>query len=110
MIETVKWLVPSLVEESDEVMLITDGGILVRTRVSEVSTLGRNTQGVTLIGVDDDESLISIQKVAESDDDTDVGDGIAEEPEVDPDPPVGEHVGSTESDESNNTPESEDEG
>ena len=59
----------SLVEEDNEVMLITDGGILVRTRVSEVSTLGRNTQGVTLIGVDDDESLMSIQKVAESEDD-----------------------------------------
>ena len=68
----------ALVEENDEVMLITDGGILVRTRVSEVSTLGRNTQGVTLIGVDDDESLISIQKVAESEEDDNLVDSQVE--------------------------------
>ena len=61
----------TLVEDKDEVMLITDGGTLVRTRVGEVSTMGRNTQGVTLIGVDEDESLISIEKVAESEEEAD---------------------------------------
>ena len=60
-----------LVEESDEAMLITNGGTLVRTRVSEVSVIGRNTQGVKVIGVSEGEQLISIEKVAESDEDED---------------------------------------
>jgi len=56
-----------LVEDADEAMLITNGGTLVRTRVSEVSVIGRNTQGVKVIGVSEGEQLISIEKVAESD-------------------------------------------
>ncbi len=58
-----------LVEEDDEAMLITNGGTLVRTRVAEVSVIGRNTQGVKVIGVSKGESLISVEKVAESDED-----------------------------------------
>jgi len=58
-----------LVEEGDEAMLITNGGTLVRTRVGEVSVIGRNTQGVKVIGVSDNEQLISVEKVAESDED-----------------------------------------
>lgn len=57
-----------LVEDGDEAMLITNGGTLVRTRVGEVSVIGRNTQGVKVIGVTDGEQLISVEKVAESDD------------------------------------------
>ncbi len=49
----------------DEVMLISDQGTLVRTRVEEISTLGRNTQGVTLIRVAEDEKLVSIERIAE---------------------------------------------
>ncbi|MCH2192223.1 MAG: DNA gyrase subunit A, partial [Gammaproteobacteria bacterium] len=56
-----------LVEDDDEAMLITNGGTLVRTKVSEVSVVGRNTQGVKVIGVSNGEQLISIEKVAESD-------------------------------------------
>jgi len=56
-----------LVEDGDEAMLITNGGTLVRTKVSEVSVVGRNTQGVKVIGVSKGEQLISIEKVAESD-------------------------------------------
>ncbi len=56
-----------LVEDADEAMLITNGGTLVRTRVAEVSVIGRNTQGVKVIGVSDGEQLISVEKVAESD-------------------------------------------
>ena len=56
-----------LVNEQDEAMLITNGGTLVRTKVSEVSQVGRNTQGVKVIGVSGDEKLISIGKVVESD-------------------------------------------
>ena len=54
-----------LVNEEDEVMLITDGGILIRTRVSEISVIGRNTQGVKLINLGEDESLISLGKIVE---------------------------------------------
>jgi DNA gyrase subunit A len=55
----------SAVQVSDEndVMLISDGGTLVRTRVSEISTLGRNTQGVTLIRLDDEENLVSLARI-----------------------------------------------
>lgn len=44
------------VETSDQIMMITDAGTLVRTRVSEVSVVGRNTQGVTLIRTAEDET------------------------------------------------------
>ena len=60
-----------LVNEADEAMLITNGGTLVRTRVTEVSVIGRNTQGVKVIGVSEGEQLISIEKVAESDEESD---------------------------------------
>jgi len=55
------------VDEGDEVMLISDGGTLVRTRVSEISVLGRNTQGVTLIRLGQDEKLVGLQRIAEMD-------------------------------------------
>ena len=53
-----------LVNHEDEIMLISDGGTLVRTRVSEISVLGRNTQGVKLISLDDSEKLVVVEKVA----------------------------------------------
>jgi DNA gyrase subunit A len=56
-----------LVRETDEIMLITTGGVLVRTRVSEVREMGRATQGVTLISVDEGTSLSGVQRVTESD-------------------------------------------
>ncbi|GMQ96347.1 MAG: DNA gyrase subunit A [Gammaproteobacteria bacterium] len=52
------------VDEEDEIMLISSNGTLVRTRVSEVSVMGRNTQGVTLIRLDDDEKLVGVEKIA----------------------------------------------
>jgi DNA gyrase subunit A len=57
-----------LVSEQDQIMLITTGGILVRTRVSEIREMGRATQGVTLINVDEGTQLSGLQRVAESDD------------------------------------------
>ncbi|PWG63476.1 DNA gyrase subunit A [Sediminicurvatus halobius] len=51
------------VVEEDEIMLITNGGTLVRTRVEEISVLGRNTQGVKLIRLDDDEQLVGIARI-----------------------------------------------
>jgi DNA gyrase subunit A len=56
-----------LVRGDDEIMLITDTGVLVRTRVAEIRELGRATQGVTLIALDQGALLIGVQRVAESD-------------------------------------------
>ncbi|HLU02491.1 MAG TPA: DNA gyrase C-terminal beta-propeller domain-containing protein, partial [Advenella sp.] len=63
-----------LVNPSDEIMLITTAGVLVRTRVSEVREMGRATQGVTLISVDDGSSLSGVRRVVESDADVDEAD------------------------------------
>jgi DNA gyrase subunit A len=48
-------------------MLITDKGVLVRTRVSEIRELGRATQGVTLIALDDGTKLSGLQRIVEND-------------------------------------------
>ncbi|HVL55756.1 MAG TPA: DNA gyrase C-terminal beta-propeller domain-containing protein, partial [Burkholderiaceae bacterium] len=54
-----------LVEEKDEILLITTGGVLVRTRVAEIREMGRATQGVTLISIDEGTRLIGVQRVVE---------------------------------------------
>ena len=54
-----------LVGDSDEIMLITTGGVLIRTRVSEIRELGRATQGVTLINLTKDEKLSGLAKIVE---------------------------------------------
>jgi DNA gyrase subunit A len=66
----------TLVRPEDEIMLITDKGVLVRTRVSEIRELGRATQGVTLIALDDGSKLSGLQRIVESDAD-DNGNGNA---------------------------------
>jgi DNA gyrase subunit A len=53
------------VEEQDEIMLITDNGTLVRTRVSEVSVIGRNTQGVRIIRTIEGEHVVALQRIDE---------------------------------------------
>jgi len=58
-----------LVEPTDEVMLISTGGVLIRTRVESIREMGRSTQGVTLINLDEGTFLASIEKVAESESD-----------------------------------------
>ncbi len=68
-----------LVSETDEIMLITDKAVVVRTRVAEVRALGRATQGVTLIAVDEGSTLVGVQRIAESDEiegSADTGDAI----------------------------------
>ena len=55
------------VSESDQIMLISDKGTLVRTRVEEVSVQGRNTQGVRLIRLKDGEKLVGLEQVDEPD-------------------------------------------
>ena len=55
----------SQVTDEDELMLITNKGMLVRTKVSEINVIGRNTQGVTVIRLKDDENLINIAPIRE---------------------------------------------
>jgi DNA gyrase subunit A len=62
-----KVVAATLVRAEDEIMLITDTGVLVRTRVSEIRELGRATQGVTLIGLDDGAKLSGLQRIVEND-------------------------------------------
>jgi DNA gyrase subunit A len=57
----------TLVRPADEIMLITDRGVLVRTRVSEIRELGRATQGVTLIALDEGTRLSGLQRIVEND-------------------------------------------
>jgi DNA gyrase subunit A len=62
-----KVVAATLVRDDDEVMLITTGGVLIRTRVSEIREMGRATQGVTLIALDDGTTLSGLQRVVERD-------------------------------------------
>ncbi|NHI00545.1 DNA topoisomerase (ATP-hydrolyzing) subunit A [Oceanimonas sp. MB9] len=57
------------VDETNEIMLITNGGTLVRTRVSEVSLISRNTAGVRLIRTGEDEQVVGLQRIEEPEDD-----------------------------------------
>ncbi len=74
-----------LVDERDEIMLITTGGVLVRTRVAEIREMGRATQGVTLIAVDEGTTLTGVQRVVERDA---AENGQAAEGAEDPDEPA----------------------
>ena len=84
-----KVVAAALVSPEDQIMLITTGGILVRTRVSEIREMGRATQGVTLINVDEGTRLSGLQRIAESDSDDendldDVEDGESGDISADP--------------------------
>ena len=58
------------VRDENQIMLITDGGTLVRTPVKDVSMVGRNTQGVKLINLTKNEKLVGLERVIEDDDDS----------------------------------------
>ena len=62
-----KVVAAKLVRQDDEIMLITTGGVLIRTRVKEVREMSRATQGVTLINLDEGEKLAGLERVAETD-------------------------------------------
>jgi DNA gyrase subunit A len=62
-----KVVAATLVHADDEIMLITDTGVLVRTRVTEIREMGRTTQGVKLIGLDDGAKLSGLQRIVEND-------------------------------------------
>ncbi|MET0508405.1 MAG: DNA gyrase subunit A [Burkholderiaceae bacterium] len=61
-----KMVAAILVEPNDEIMLITNAGVLVRTRVAEIREMGRATQGVTLIDIEDGDTLAGVQRIVEA--------------------------------------------
>ncbi|QKD44550.1 DNA gyrase subunit A [Alicycliphilus denitrificans] len=73
----------TLVHADDEIMLITDTGVLVRTRVSEIRELGRATQGVTLISLDEGAKLSGLQRIVENDANAAEADGADTAPAAD---------------------------
>jgi DNA gyrase subunit A len=73
-------------DDNDEVMLISGGGTLVRTRVNEISVMGRNTQGVRLIKLGKGENLVGLERIVEVKDDdeqADSGDVSTASPQAD---------------------------
>jgi len=70
-----KVVAATLVQADDEIMLITDTGVLVRTRVAEIREMGRATQGVTLIGLDEGAKLSGLQRIVENDANANDSDG-----------------------------------
>jgi DNA gyrase subunit A len=85
-----KVVAAALVSPEDQIMLITTGGVLVRTRVSEIREMGRSTQGVTLINVDEGTHLSGLQRIAESDSDDDADELGDEQSESGSEPSVGD--------------------
>jgi DNA gyrase subunit A len=57
------------VHESDQVLVLTEGGMVIRTKVSEISRIGRSTQGVRVIRLDEDDRVVAVAKLAEEDED-----------------------------------------
>ena len=68
-----KVVAATLVEPMDEIMMITTGGVMIRTRVSEIREMGRATQGVTLIAVEDGAKLSGLQRILEADNEDENG-------------------------------------
>ena len=69
------------VADTDQIMLITDAGTLVRTRVSEVSIVGRNTQGVRLIRTSENEHVVSLERICDVDDEEGEQESVVENTE-----------------------------
>ena len=65
----------ALVDEQDEIMLVSTGGVLIRTAVGQISKMGRATQGVSLISLDPGTKLAGIEKIAETEDENGNGNG-----------------------------------
>lgn len=68
-----------LVEEVDELMLITNTGQIIRMRVSDISIIGRNTQGVRLMSMDEEELVVGLAKVVNEDEEEEEGEEAASE-------------------------------
>ena len=75
------------IEETDQIMLVTDGGQLIRCPVNDIRIAGRSTQGVTVFRTGDDESVVSVSRISEdvNGDDEDGADDEAPAPDSPPD-------------------------
>jgi len=82
-----KVVAATLVHTDDDIMLITDRGVLVRTRVSEIREMGRATQGVILIGLDEGAKLSGMQRIVENDAQAGAEDEPGDAPAADDDTP-----------------------
>jgi len=80
------------VEDSDQIMLVTDKGQLIRCPVDQIRMAGRNTQGVTIFRTDDDESVVSVERIKDvAADDADADDNGGEDPHSSADPTPTDH-------------------
>jgi DNA gyrase subunit A len=77
-----KVVAATLVRPEDQIMLITTGGVLIRTRVAEIREMSRATQGVTLIALDEGTTLTGLQRIVETDDDGSLEGGAGEAPDA----------------------------
>jgi DNA gyrase subunit A len=77
-----------MVSDDDQLVMVTSGGKVIRVRANEIRVIGRNTQGVRLIGLEEGERLTSVARVAEREDEetTPVDNGVDAEPEPDVEP------------------------
>jgi DNA gyrase subunit A len=76
-----------MVTDDDQIMLVTSGGKVIRLRVNEIRVIGRNTQGVRLIDLEEGERVASVARLAEREDDTEGKDEpVSSEPEPEPVP------------------------
>ncbi len=66
-------------ETREEIMLISTGGVLIRTRVTDIRVMSRSTQGVTLINLDDGTHLAGVEKVIETDESDESEEPVNEE-------------------------------
>jgi DNA gyrase subunit A len=75
----------ALVDEKDEIVLVSTGGVLIRTKVAQIREMGRSTQGVSLISLDEGTKLAGVEKIAETEEENGNGhvngEGGAEESE-----------------------------
>jgi DNA gyrase subunit A len=83
-----------MVTDDDQIMLVTSGGKVIRLRVSEIRVIGRNTQGVRLIDLEEGERVVSVARLAEREDETETREETsapeaADAPEPEPDPEPG---------------------
>ncbi|MEO7725640.1 MAG: DNA gyrase subunit A, partial [Burkholderiales bacterium] len=93
-----KLVAAQIVGDDDEIMLINTGGVLIRTRISEIRDMGRATQGVRLINLGEGEKLAGLEKILERDDEENGEEAVRKEsdaapppdgtPPADGDPPV----------------------
>ncbi len=72
-----------MVTDDDQIMLVTSGGKVIRLRVNEIRVIGRNTQGVRLIGLEEGERVASVARLAEREDETEAREEIPPPPEPD---------------------------